>query len=99
MDRNDGRAGKYASRLSAGEGRQGVAGIDGMTVDELMPYLREEWAGIKEERLSGEYHPQTVPRGLDLPGPGEKQGGRWTFLIRIEGMNVWKQIIGTRKRV
>src|SRR5262245_19451648 len=34
---------------------RGAAGVDGMTVEELKPYLKEEWKRIKEELLADEY--------------------------------------------
>jgi len=40
----------------------GAAGVDGMTVDELMAHCREHWAQIREELLSGRYKPQPVRR-------------------------------------
>jgi hypothetical protein len=33
---------------------KGIAGIDGMTVDELKPYLASEWGRIKSELLEGQ---------------------------------------------
>lgn len=39
---------------------KGAAGVDGMKVDELLPYLRVTWARIKEELVSGRYQPQGV---------------------------------------
>ena len=50
---------------------KGAAGIDGMTVEQLKPYLQERWAKIKEELLKGEYQPQPV-RSVEIPKP---QGG------------------------
>jgi RNA-directed DNA polymerase len=50
---------------------KGAAGIDGMTVEQLKPYLQERWAKIKEELLKGEYQPQPV-RCVEIPKP---QGG------------------------
>ena len=41
---------------------QGSAGIDGMTVDELVPYLREHWPRIRETLLAGTYQPSAVRR-------------------------------------
>ena len=32
---------------------KGAAGVDGMTVEQLKPYLQERWAKIKEELLKG----------------------------------------------
>ena len=39
---------------------QGSAGTDGMTVDELRPYLRDHWGGIREALLAGTYQPSAV---------------------------------------
>ena len=55
-------------------GNKGAAGIDGMTVDELGPFLKSEWARIKEELLSDRYTPAPVLR-VEIPKPGGK-GGR-----------------------
>lgn len=49
----------------------GGPGIDGMTVEELTPYLREHWPRLREELLRGTYHPQPVKR-VEIPKP---QGG------------------------
>ena len=38
----------------------GAPGVDGMTVEELMPYCRKHWARIREELLRGRYMPQAV---------------------------------------
>jgi RNA-directed DNA polymerase len=46
----------------------GVAGVDGMTVDELMPHCREHWARIRKELLDGTYQPQPVLR-VEIPKP------------------------------
>ena len=43
----------------------GAPGVDGMTVDELMPYCREHWARIREELLSGTYRPAAGAAGGD----------------------------------
>jgi len=47
----------------------GAPGVDGMTVDELMPWCREHWARIREELLSGTYEPEPV-RKVEIPKPG-----------------------------
>ena len=52
-------------------GNKGAAGVDGMTVEQLKPYLQERWAKIKEELLKGKYQPQPV-RSVEIPKP---QGG------------------------
>ena len=43
---------------------KGSAGIDGMTVDELVPYLREHWPVIRERLLAGRYQPSAVRQHL-----------------------------------
>ena len=53
------------------EQNKGAAGVDGMTVDELGAHLREHWPRIREEVLSGTYHPQPV-RKVEIPKPGGK---------------------------
>jgi RNA-directed DNA polymerase len=52
-------------------GNKGAAGVDGMTVDELMPMLRDRWQAIREELLSGTYCPSPV-RKVEIPKPGGK---------------------------
>ena len=49
----------------------GAPGIDGMTVEDLMPYCREHWARIREELLGGRYKPQPVRR-VEIPKPDGK---------------------------
>jgi RNA-directed DNA polymerase len=46
----------------------GAAGVDGMSVDDLMAHCREHWARIREELLSGRYQPQPVRR-VEIPKP------------------------------
>ena len=45
---------------------KGAAGVDGMGVDELKPYLQTHWARIKEQLLEGSYQPQPVRR-VEIP--------------------------------
>lgn len=52
-------------------GNKGAAGVDGMTVDELMPMLRERWEAIREALLDGTYEPQPI-RGVEIPKAGGK---------------------------
>jgi RNA-directed DNA polymerase len=63
---------------------KGAAGIDGMTVEQLKPYLQERWAKIKEELLKGEYQPQPV-RCVEIPKPqgGMRQLGIPTVVDRL----------------
>jgi len=63
---------------------KGAAGVDQMTVEQLMPYLREHWEEIKEELLSGRYKPRPV-RSVEIPKPdgGVRQLGIPTVLDRL----------------
>jgi len=56
----------------------GAAGVDGMTVEGLMPYCREHWARIREELLGRRYKPQPVRR-VEIP----KQDGKGTRMLGI----------------
>lgn len=47
----------------------GSPGIDGMTVEELPGYLREQWPQIRAALLAGMYRPQPVKR-VEIPKPG-----------------------------
>ena len=49
----------------------GAAGVDGMTVEDLMPHCREQWTRIREELLGGRYKPQPVRR-VEIPKPDGK---------------------------
>ncbi len=50
---------------------RGAPGVDGMTVDELMPFCREHWDQIREGLLNGTYVPKPVRR-VEIPKPGGK---------------------------
>src|SRR6266852_5563674 len=45
---------------------KGVAGIDGMSVDDLPAYLKEHWPTIRLHLLEGTYKPQPVRR-VEIP--------------------------------
>jgi RNA-directed DNA polymerase len=49
----------------------GAPGVDGMPVDDLMPYCRQHWARLREQLLSGTYVPQPVRR-VEIPKPDGK---------------------------
>ena len=51
------------------EENKGRPGIDGMTVKELRPYLREHWEEIREALLGGLYMPRPVKR-VEIPKTG-----------------------------
>ena len=47
---------------------KGAGGIDGITVDEVNEYLKENWHNIKERILKRKYNPQPVLR-VEIPKP------------------------------
>jgi len=47
----------------------GSPGIDGMTVKELRPYLRDNWLSIRDALIRGKYRPRPVRR-VEIPKPG-----------------------------
>ena len=63
---------------------EGSAGIDGMTVDELLPYLRNHWPALREQLLTGRYQPSAV-RQHQMPkaGGGVRTLGIPTVLDRF----------------
>ena len=62
----------------------GAPGIDGMSVEELGPHLREEWQRIKEALLAERYEPQPVKRvEIPKPGGGVRQLGVPTVVDRL----------------
>ena len=53
------------------EANGGAPGIDGMTVEELRPYLKEQWLEIRASLDVGEYRPSPVRRAeIRKPGGG-----------------------------
>ena len=53
-------------------GNKGAAGVDGVTVEQLKPYLKAHWPGIKAQLLAGTYEPQPL-RGVGIPKAGGGQ--------------------------
>ena len=52
---------------------RGAPGVDGMTTDELGPWLRLHWASIREALDAGTYRPSPVRRVvIPKPGGGER---------------------------
>jgi RNA-directed DNA polymerase len=51
---------------------KGKPGVDGMTVDELAPWLRQHGASLTASLREGTYRPQPV-RGVQIPKPGGGQ--------------------------
>jgi RNA-directed DNA polymerase len=48
---------------------RGAPGVDGMTTEELAPWLREHWAQVREALDPGTYQPSPVRR-VAIPKPG-----------------------------
>jgi RNA-directed DNA polymerase len=66
--------GNLKTALKRIEQNRGAAGVDGMAVEELRPYLKTHWSGLRERLLDGGYEPQPVRR-VEIPKPdGGKRG-------------------------
>lgn len=63
---------------------KGKHGIDGMSVDELLPYLRENGSQLRSDLLEGNYKPKSVRR-VEIPKPdgGVRQLGIPTVIDRM----------------
>lgn len=48
---------------------RGAPGVDGMTVEDLVPYLMANWGRLRKELLEGKYKPKPVKR-VEIPKPG-----------------------------
>jgi RNA-directed DNA polymerase len=65
-------------------GNKGSPGIDGMRVEELPEYLRENWERIRAELLAGSYRPSAMRRHeIPKSGGGVRQLGIPTVLDRF----------------
>lgn len=65
-------------------GNKGAPGVDGMKIEQLWVYLKRHWSSIKQEILSGAYHPKPVRR-KEIPKPdgGVRLLGIPTVLDRL----------------
>src|SRR5712692_5944553 len=79
VERNNLR--KALARVKA---NKGAAGIDGMTFEDLAPYLKEHWPAIRAQLLDGTYKPQPVRR-VEIPkaSGGKRPLGIPTVLDRF----------------
>lgn len=50
----------------------GAPGIDGMTVEQLPAYLKENWQTIRHQLMEGRYKPKPVRR-VEIPKPGSNK--------------------------
>lgn len=63
---------------------KGSHGIDGMKVDELLPFLQEHYETLKADLLSGKYKPQPVKRvEISKPNGGVRLLGIPTVIDRL----------------
>lgn len=51
---------------------KGSPGVDGMTVDTLPAYLKDNWLWIRGQLLEGSYQPKPVKR-VEIPKPGSQE--------------------------
>jgi len=83
MEQVIGRANALAALKRVKQNR-GSPGVDGMTVDDLTPYLVTHWETIREQLLTGRYQPQPVKRQeIPKPGGGTRTLGIPTVLDRF----------------
>ncbi len=73
---------------------KGAAGIDGMTVEEALPYLREHQQELTERIYKGKYTPSPVRR-VDIPKPdgGMRKLGIPTVIDRTIQQAIAGQLI------
>jgi RNA-directed DNA polymerase len=74
---------------------KGSPGVDGMTVHDLLGYLKQHWPAIREQLLSGTYKPQPVRR-VEIPKPdgGVRKLGIPTVLDRFVQQAVMQVLQG-----
>jgi RNA-directed DNA polymerase len=74
-------------------GNKGEPGVDGMTVEELEPYLNEHWARIKSELLEDRYQPNAV-LAVEIPKPdgGTRKLGIPTVVDRVIGQAIHQKL-------
>jgi RNA-directed DNA polymerase len=63
---------------------KGSAGVDGLTIEQTVEYLKTRWPHIRSELLSGSYRPQAVRR-VEIPKPtgGTRELGIPTVTDRL----------------
>src|SRR5260370_19175043 len=63
---------------------KGVAGVDGLDIDQTAAHLRTVWPAIREQLLSGTYRPSPVRRvAIPKPEGGERELGIPTVTDRL----------------
>ena len=63
---------------------KGAGGVDGVEMDELYDYIKENWKSIKEQIEQRQYKPQPVRR-VEIPKPngGVRKLGIPTLMDRV----------------
>ena len=84
MDGGSLGAGKCRQALKRVKANKGSTGLDGMTVKQLPEHLKQHRPAIREQVLSGTYHPQSVNR-VEIPKAdgGVRKLGTPTVLDRF----------------
>lgn len=76
--------GNLAEALRRVEQNAGAAGIDGMSTEELRPWLHRHWPEVRSQLDAGIYRPRPVRRVMILkPSGGERMLGVPTVLDRL----------------
>jgi RNA-directed DNA polymerase len=76
--------GNLSQALKRVRANRGAPGVDGMTTEELVPWLREHWAGVREALDAGTYRPSPARRVvIPKPGGGERLLGVPACLDRL----------------
>jgi group II intron reverse transcriptase/maturase len=66
------------------EKNKGAPGVDNLTVENLKPYLCQNWLSIRSKLLKGDYKPQPVLRvEIDKPNGGKRLLGIPTVIDRL----------------
>ena len=63
------RKGNLLKALKRVKANKGSAGIDGMTVDDLPDFLKDQWPIIRQQLLNGQFKPQPVKKVM-IPKAG-----------------------------
>src|SRR3984893_7407782 len=77
--------GNLKEALRRVKANKGSPGVDGMTIDEITDYLKQDWPAIREQLLRGTYEPKPVRR-VEIPKPdggGVRKLGIPTVLDRF----------------
>ena len=78
---------------------KGAAGIDGMSIEETLPYLKEHQQELKNRILRGKYTPSPVRR-VEIPKPdgGVRKLGIPTVIDRTIQQAITQQLVQSMNR-